>query len=64
METVNFTAQEIILPKQLDKSEAAFVTAMADAFDASLRFFFTSNFVITAFTSVVMYYLWGMINGL
>ena len=32
--------------------------------DTALTAVFTSNIVLTAFASIAMYFLWGMINGL
>jgi hypothetical protein len=54
-----------VLPKQLaSKAEAQAVAALASVVNSSLSVFFSSNMALTIFTSVIIFYLWGMINGL
>jgi hypothetical protein len=53
------------LPMQIENPvEAAVVSAITEALSKSMTLFFTSNMVITVFSSIVIYFLWAMINGL
>jgi 3-methyladenine DNA glycosylase Tag len=65
LKAVMFKPQEIILPRQLaSKAEASATNIIKQAVSYSLKSVFFSNFATTAVFSIMMYYLWGMINGL
>lgn len=48
----------------MDADEAAFAEGLAQAISTTMTFLFSSNVVVAGFASVVLYFLWGMINGL
>jgi hypothetical protein len=55
----------VVLPKLIgSKSEADTIQGISSTVESAMTFVFTGNIVITAFASVAMYFLWGMINGL
>lgn len=46
------------------EAEAKSVEALTTTVKSTLTVVFSSNIVLTVFTSAVLFYLWGMINGL
>ena len=62
---INFQPMEISLPRQIaSKEEAAVVEKVEATVSTAINVVGAGNMVVTIFSTAVIYYLWGMINGM